>query len=80
MSVSGLINFILLIIIEINYYRGYSTDKFLEYYEDCLNKDEKFPLRNIYNKLDKLKIYFKLFDKLKVITYGLYLEKIRKNN
>ena len=69
--ITGLINFISLIIMLVNYYKGYSTDKFLEYYEECLNKDLKPPISNIYDKLYKLKIYFKLFAILKLIDYVL---------
>ena len=49
---------VLVIIMMVNYYKGYTTGDFLDYYKDCLNNDLKLQLESAYNKLDDLNKIF----------------------
>ena len=51
-------NLVLVIIMMVNYYKGYTTGDFLAYYKDCLNNDLKLQLESTYNKLDDLNKFF----------------------
>ena len=65
---SDITNFILFIIMIINYYKGYATLDFLKFYEKCLDDDKKPPLKNIYNRLDQLNKNFIAFWILNIIA------------
>lgn len=51
---SGLVNLILFIILMVNYYKGYTTGDFLDYYNDCATPSEKSALGYIFDDLDTL--------------------------
>ena len=54
-SFSGIVNLVLFIIMMVNYYKGNTTGEFLDYYEDCLEDDEKTKeIKNNYDKLNNL--------------------------
>ena len=65
---SDITNFILFIIMIINYYKGYATLDFLKFYKKCLDDDKKPPLKNIYNRLDQLNKNFIAFWILNIIA------------
>ena len=81
---SGIVNLILFIIMMVNYYKGYTTGEFLEYYKDCLDNDNKEIFKGIYNKLIKLHSNFTAFVVLNFI--GMFLNYVssclnrKKNN
>ncbi len=68
---SGIVNLILFIIMMVNYYKGYTTGEFLEYYRDCLDNDDKEVFKSIYNKLNKLHSNFTAFVVLNFIAIFL---------
>ena len=52
---SGLVNFILFIILMVNYYKGKTTGEFLDYYNKCqLSEKERNVLRPTFEKLDHI--------------------------
>ena len=56
----------------VNYYKGNTTGEFLDYYEDCLEDDEKTEeIKNIYDKLNNLHKCFTAFVCLNFI--GIFL-------
>ena len=69
---SGIVNLVLFIIMMVNYYKGNTTGEFLDYYEDCLEDDEKTEeIKNIYDKLNNLHKCFTAFVCLNFI--GIFL-------
>ena len=68
---SGIVNLVLFIIMMVNYYKGYTTGEFLEYYNDCLDSDGKEIFKGIYNKLNKLHSNFTAFVVLNFIAIFL---------
>ena len=71
---SGIVNLILFIIMMVNYYKGYTTGEFLEYYNDCLDNDDKEIFKGIYNKLNKLHSNFTAFVVLNFV--GIFLNTV----
>jgi hypothetical protein len=51
---AGLVNFILFIILMVNYYKGKTTGEFLDYYETCLEPTSQQLLKGAYDKLHSL--------------------------
>ena len=70
-ALSGIVNLVLFIIMMVNYYKGNTTGEFLDYYEDCLENDEKTEIKNIYDKLNNLHKCFTAFVCLNFI--GIFL-------
>ena len=71
---SGIVNLVLFIIMMVNYYKGYTTGEFLEYYNDCLDSDGKEIFKGIYNKLNKLHSNFTAFVVLNFV--GIFLNNV----
>ena len=67
-SFSGIVNLILFIIMMVNYYKGYSTGDFLDYYDDCMDNNNRNEFNHIYKKLDRLNKYFTSFVCLNFIS------------
>jgi len=70
---SGIVNLVLFIIMMVNYYKGYTTGDFLDYYKDCLGDDEKTILEPINKKLKKLNSHFIAFVVLNFVEMALNL-------
>jgi len=51
---AGLVNFILFIILMVNYYKGKTTGEFLDYYDTCLEPTSQQLLKGAYDKLHSL--------------------------
>lgn len=68
---AGLTNFILFMIMLVKYYKGRTTGEFLDFYEDCLDADEKSSLENTYNKLDDINKDMTVFVALNFVQLGL---------
>ena len=70
-SLSGLVNFILFIILLVNYYKGTTTGEFLDYWNICLNETERQYLKDPYDKLHSLHSVMTAFVVLNFIPLGL---------
>jgi hypothetical protein len=70
-SLSGLVNFILFIILLVNYYKGTTTGEFLDYWNICLNETERQFLKDPYDKLHSLHSVMTAFVVLNFIPLGL---------
>jgi len=70
---SGIVNFILFIIIMVNYYKGYTTGDFLDYYKDCMDDGEQTIFEPINKKLKRLNSHFIAFVTLNFIEMALNL-------
>lgn len=70
-SLSGLVNFILFIILLVNYYKGTTTGEFLDYWNICLNESERNFLKDPYDKLHSLHSVMTAFVVLNFIPLGL---------
>ena len=70
---SGIVNLVLFIIMMVNYYKGYTTGDFLDYYKDCLDDDDKTILEPINKKLKKLNSHFIAFVILNFVEMALNL-------
>jgi len=70
-SSSGLVNFILFIILLVNYYKGTTTGEFLDYWNICLNESERNFLKDPYDKLHSLHSVMTAFVVLNFIPLGL---------
>ena len=70
-SSSGLVNFILFIILLVNYYKGTTTGEFLDYWNICLNETERQFLKDPYDKLHSLHSVMTAFVVLNFIPLGL---------
>ena len=68
---AGLTNFILFMIMLVKYYKGRTTGEFLDFYEDCLDDDEKSSLKQIYNKLDDINKDMTVFVALNFVQLAL---------
>ena len=69
---AGLTNFILFIILMVNYYKGTTTGEFLDYYNStCLSEDEKKSLKSTFDELDSLDSIMTAFVTLNFIGIGL---------
>lgn len=68
---AGLTNFILFMIMLVKYYKGRTTGEFLDFYEDCLDADEKSSLEKTYNKLDDINKDMTVFVALNFVQLGL---------
>lgn len=68
---AGLTNFVLFIILMVNYYKGTTTGEFLDYYNTCLTADEKKSLESTFNELDGLDSTMTAFVALNFIGMGL---------
>ena len=68
---AGLTNFILFMIMLVKYYKGRTTGEFLDFYEDCLDAEEKSSLENTYNKLDDINKDMTVFVALNFVQLGL---------
>jgi len=69
---AGLTNFVLFIILMVNYYKGTTNGEFLDYYNTCLRDSEKpEPLVNTYNDLHSLDKTMTAFVTLNFIGMGL---------
>ena len=58
---SEIVILILFIIMLVNYYKGYTTGEFLDYYNKCMETEQKTIFLSIYNKLNKLHNNFTAF-------------------
>ena len=81
-SFSGIVNLILFIIMMVNYYKGYSTGDFLDYYDDCMDNNNRNEFNHIYKKLDRLNKYFTTFVCLNFISmfFSCVSSFLRKKN
>ena len=70
-SLSGLVNFILFIILLVNYCKGTTTGEFLDYWNICLNETERQFLKDPYDKLHSLHSVMTAFVVLNFIPLGL---------
>ena len=55
----------------VKYYKGRTTGEFLDFYEDCLDAEEKSSLENTYNKLDDINKDMTVFVALNFVQLGL---------
>ena len=67
---SGLADFVLLIILLINYYKGRTNGEFLDYYNTCLSEPEKSNISETYKKLDEIDTYMTAFVALNFIGFA----------
>ena len=58
---SEIVILILFIIMLVNYYKGYTTGEFLDYYNKCMEIEQKTIFISIYDKLNKLHNNFTAF-------------------
>ena len=70
-GLSGFVNFILFIILLVNYYKGTTTGEFLDYCNICLNEKERQALKDPFDKLDSLDSVMTAFVVLNFIPLGL---------
>ena len=68
---SGLVNFILFIILMVNYYKGRTTGEFLDYYNICAGDKEKDSLIETFDKLHSLDKTMTAFVVINFIQMGL---------
>ena len=57
----------------VNYYKGYTTGDFLDYYKDCMDDDEHTIFEPINKKLKRLNSHFIAFVTLNFIEMALNL-------
>ena len=69
----GLTNFILFIILIVNYYKGTTVGEFLDFYNTCLSVEEKKPLESTFTELNSLDSIMTAFVTLNFIGMGLFL-------
>lgn len=68
---AGLVNFILFIILMVNYYKGTTTGEFLDYYNSCMNSQEQAVFKKIFEELDSLDSNMTAFVTLNFIQMAL---------
>ena len=71
---TNFVNLILFIIIMVNFYKGKTTGEFLDYYNNCANKNRKLLLKDSFEKLDTLHSLMTAFVTLNSIClcYGCF--------
>ena len=69
---SGLTNFVLFIILMVNYYKGKTTGEFLDFYNQCLEgQEEKSQLKETFDKLNDTDSYMTAFVAINFISLFL---------
>ena len=68
---SGCADFIMLIILMINYYKGRTTGDFLDYYNTCLKEPEKNKITKIFATLDEIDYNMTIFVILNLIGFSI---------
>ena len=70
---NGLANFVLFIILLVNYYKGTTIGEFLDFYNICLDANEQNSLKSTFDELDSLDSIMTAFVTLNFIVVGLFL-------
>ena len=68
---SGCADFIMLIILMVNYYKGRTTGDFLDYYNTCLKEPEKNKITKIFATLDEIDYNMTIFVILNLIGFSI---------
>ena len=72
-ALSLIINFVFFIVMIANYYSG-ETGKFLDFYDDCLEDEEKsMDLQNTYKEMNDISKYMMSFLVINIIHIGLQI-------
>ncbi len=72
-ALSLIINFVFFIVMIANYYSG-ETGKFLDFYDDCLEDEEKsMDLQNTYKEMNEISKYMMAFLVINIIHIGLQI-------
>ena len=68
---SGCADFIMLIILMVNYYKGRTTGDFLDYYNTCLKETEKNNITKVFSTLDEIDYNMTIFVILNLIGFSI---------
>ncbi len=68
---SGCADFIMLIILMVNYYKGRTTGDFLDYYNTCLKEPEKNNITKVFSTLDEIDYNMTIFVILNLIGFSI---------